>query len=52
MELPDGHFVSIDVAPVGIEPKNYIKVLESEDTKNQIESLKKRFEGKKVIIAR
>lgn len=52
VELPDGHFVSIDVAPVGIEPKNYIKVLESEDTKNQIESLKKRFEGKKVIIAR
>lgn len=47
VELPDGHFVSIDVAPVGIEPKNYIKVLESEDTKNQIESLKKRFEGKK-----
>jgi trehalose 6-phosphate synthase/phosphatase len=47
-----GHTTVVDVYPIGIDPKELLDVVHSEDVQRRISELKKSFAGKKIIIAR
>lgn len=46
----DGHFASIGVFPIGIEPEVFSTTLRKPNVTKRISELKKRFQGKRVLI--
>lgn len=52
LEASPGHFTTVEVIPVGIDPDIIISTTSAEATKAKIQELKQAFAGKKVIVSR
>jgi trehalose 6-phosphate synthase len=45
-----GHFANVGVFPIGIDPQKFVHGLEKENVQQRIASLKKKFDGVKLIV--
>jgi len=52
IELPNGHFVRVEVEPVGIDSLCFESMCETEEVKRKITDLQSRYSGTKIIVAR
>ena len=52
VETENGHFVTCEVLPIGINPEKCFEILRRDDVQKKMQSLREMYKGKKIIVAR
>eukprot|EP00949_MAST-11_sp_MAST-11-sp1_P001275 g1275.t1 len=50
IQMKSGHFCSIGVFPIGIEPEHFLSIAKKKQTKERVQDLCKRFQGKLLLL--